>query len=75
MRSAKENYKHVQWRTHRPCETIADPVIAKGPEVMPGHSNETPEKRHSATGQLADHAQHSQTPRLRQALRILAPCR
>ena len=24
-----------QWCTHRPYETTADPVIAKGPEVMP----------------------------------------
>ena len=64
----------MQWRTHRPYETTADPVFAKGPEVMPGHSNATPEKRHNATGQLADHTKHSQTPRLRQALRILAPC-
>ena len=28
-------YKHVQWRTHRPYETTADPMIATGPEVMP----------------------------------------
>ena len=30
-----KKYKLVQWRTHRPYETTADPVIAKGPEVMP----------------------------------------
>ena len=33
VRWAKYNYKHVQWRTHRPFKTTAEPVIAKGPEV------------------------------------------
>ena len=25
----------MQWHTHRPYETTTDPVITKGPEVMP----------------------------------------
>ena len=49
----------VQWRMHRSYDT-ADPVI---PE------------RHNATSLQADHAKRSQMPRLRQALRILAPRR
>ena len=58
---------HVQWRTHCPFETTPDPVITKGPEVMP----DTVTQRY----RLADHAECSQMPRLRQAMRILAPCR
>ena len=57
----------MQWRTHRPFETTADPVIAKGPEVMPDTITQC--------YRLADHIECSQTLRLRQALRILAPCR
>ena len=57
----------MQWGTHHPFETTADPVIAKGPEVMP----DTVTQRY----RLADHAECSQTLRLRQALRILAPHR
>ena len=57
----------MQWRTYRPFETTADPVIAKGPEVMPDTITQC--------YRLADHIECSQTLRLRQALRILAPCR
>ena len=31
----KKNHKHVQWRTHHHYDTTDEPVIAKGPEVMP----------------------------------------
>ena len=58
-------YKHVQWHRHRPFETTAEPVIAKGPEVM--LDTVTQQYR------LADHAEYSQKLRLRQTLRILAP--
>lgn len=61
----------MQWRTHRPYETTPGPVITNGPEVMPATQRQ---KRHNTTGLLADHAKRSQTPRLRQALRILPPC-
>ena len=43
----------MQWHTHSPYETTADPVIAKAPEVIPETVNATPE---NATGLLADHA-------------------
>ena len=56
---------HVQWRTHCGFETTPDPVIAKGPEVMP----DTVTQRY----RLADHAEYSQKLRLHQTLRILAP--
>ena len=55
-----------------PLSSTTDPVIAKGPKVMP-NSSTTPQKCHNATGLLADHAECSQRPRLYQALRKLAP--
>ena len=55
------NYKNVHYAASKfPFETNTDPVIAKGPEVMPD-SNTTPQKRHNATGLLADHAECSLT--------------
>ena len=55
----------MQCCTHRPFETLTpEPVIAKGPEVMP----DTVTQHY----RLADHAECSQMPRLRKAKRILA---
>ena len=64
----KWNYMHMQGCTYHPYETTADPVIAKGPEVMPDTVNAMPE---NPTGLLADHAKRWQMPRLHHALRIL----
>ena len=46
----------MQWRMHHPFETTADPVIAKGPEVMP----DTVTQHY----RLEDHAECLQTLRL-----------
>ena len=72
LSKVKLQYKHVQWHTHCPYETTTDPVITKGPEVM---LETVTQCRKIPTVLLADHAKCSQTPRICQALRILAPRR
>ena len=55
---------HVMVHAFSLFETTGDPVIAKGPEVT---------QYRNATGMLEDHAERSQAPRLRLAVRIRAP--